>query len=138
MTDRDADLSKTVRRAFADDPFLSVFAQPLQPFLGKRSQIETSFDRMSKVLAKARLTGVIQLTLRRGRSTVQQCLIMSPAGCEVLETKADRPDVEVITDTETWESIARGEISPLEAFGRGRLRLRGDTRLAQLVASKLR
>jgi putative sterol carrier protein len=43
-----------------------------------------------------------------------------------------RPDADLvlITSQETWQEIASGSLSPFDALGAGRLRLRGDTHLA--------
>jgi putative sterol carrier protein len=45
----------------------------------------------------------------------------------------ERPDVEIITRAETWWEIADGRLSPLEAFVKGRLRVRGKIELAKRI-----
>ncbi|MCZ6662651.1 MAG: SCP2 sterol-binding domain-containing protein [Actinobacteria bacterium] len=138
MADEATELREFVNESFADDPLLSRFAKPVRSFLPKGADLDTSFDRLANRLSKARLTGVVQLSIRQGRRRIQRCLVLSPNGCEAANATADHPDLEVITDAGTWTDIARGELSPLEAFGSGKLRVRGDIRFAQLLASKLR
>jgi len=46
-------------------------------------------------------------------------------------------DFEVITRPDTWRGIASALLSPIEAFLRGELRLRGDAELAKKVVQKL-
>ncbi|HEX2294102.1 MAG TPA: SCP2 sterol-binding domain-containing protein, partial [Actinomycetota bacterium] len=58
-------------------------------------------------------------------------------GSKVTSEVVGRPDVEVIVSAETWNEIAAGAISPLEAFGRGLMRVRGDVNVAWKVARKL-
>jgi putative sterol carrier protein len=47
------------------------------------------------------------------------------------------PDLEIVTRAETWDCIADGSLSPLEAFLGGRLRLRGDAELAKRIVRHL-
>ena len=46
---------------------------------------------------------------------------------------ADKPDLELIMAPETWWEVASGRLAPHEAFSSGRMRVRGDTDLAQDV-----
>jgi putative sterol carrier protein len=45
--------------------------------------------------------------------------------------RADDFDVEIITTPETWWEIATGKLAPHDAFLTGRMRVRGDTSMAQ-------
>ena len=56
---------------------------------------------------------------------------MTPDGCQEYEAETERPDLEIITDAETWTAIAEGKAAPLEAFGQGKVRVRGDIELAR-------
>lgn len=47
------------------------------------------------------------------------------------------PDLEIVTRAETWDGIAEGSLSPLEAFLCGKLRLRGDSELAKRIVRHL-
>jgi putative sterol carrier protein len=46
-------------------------------------------------------------------------------------------DAEATADAQTWALIVGGTLSPLEAFARGRLRLRGSMPVARNVARQL-
>jgi putative sterol carrier protein len=48
-----------------------------------------------------------------------------------------QPDLEIVTRAQTWDRIADGTLSPLEAFLSGELRLRGDSELAKRIVSHL-
>ncbi len=65
-------------------------------------------------------------------------LTAGPDGCQVSAAGPRRPDVEVILDAATWRLVAAGDMSLLEAFGRGRMRVRGDIDLARQLAQALR
>jgi putative sterol carrier protein len=138
MTDRAAELRSFVTSSFGDDPMLSDFAKPIRGLVDKAADVDASLDQLAQTLSKARLTGVLQMSIVQGRRRVDRCLVMSPNGCEAVDAKADHPTLEVITDDDTWGKIARGELSPLEAFGSGKMRVRGDIRFAQLLSRKLR
>jgi len=57
-------------------------------------------------------------------------------GKAVTEANPDA-DLEVITSAETWNEIASGRLSPLDAFVDGKLRLRGDLPVGIKVLSHL-
>jgi putative sterol carrier protein len=124
---------------FEDIPVLSEFAKPFPNMLGeKETAIGESFKRIAKALAKSKRTGVIQFTISYGRKTRQWCVATSPTGCEATETATERPDVEIITDANSWTDIATGKVAPLEAFGLGKVRVRGDLELARVLARTVR
>jgi putative sterol carrier protein len=51
--------------------------------------------------------------------------------------KAAKPTVEVITTPEIWKEIASGRLAPHDAFLEGRMRVRGDVRVAQRMVKHL-
>jgi putative sterol carrier protein len=67
----------------------------------------------------------------------QWCLAMTPSGCEVTETATERPDLEIVTDATSWADIASGKLAVLEAFGLGKVRVRGSIELARVIARRL-
>ena len=42
-----------------------------------------------------------------------------------------------MTRSETWQEIACGKLSPIEAFVSGKLRVRGDTELGKRLVKEL-
>ncbi len=70
-------------------------------------------------------------------------LQLGPQGPKVSEqapddTKAPRPDIEVVTSEQTWRNIAEGTLAPMAAMIAGQLRFRGDVALAHHVVQLLR
>ena len=139
MEGRQPDAWAENAQLFAADPVLSDFVRPFPDTLeGKRSNLGASFKRMAEALAKTRHAGTIQFTIQDGRSTRRWCLTMSPDGSNVSESRVEKPDLEILTDAESWAEIASGDIAPLEAFGQGRVRVRGDIELARVLVKRMR
>jgi putative sterol carrier protein len=124
----------------ATDSLFTDFAIPFKNFLGpNKSTIPTleSFKKMAELLNRGRTTSIVQITLINGGTAQMWCLTLSRSGCEVSNKVTDRPHLELITDNKTWSHLAAGKLSPLKAFGQGKLRVRGDITLAHTIAKKL-
>lgn len=122
----------------AENAALTDFDRPFPNLMGaERKKIDGSFAKMARSLAKSRRTGAIQFTIREGRKTRRWCLTLTPGDCHVTEAAVDRPDLEIITSAPMWARIARGELTPLEAFGTGQVRVRGSIELARILARRV-
>ena len=122
---------------FENVPVLSEFAKPFPNLLEKPADVGKSFKLIAEALAKSKRTGAIQFSITDGRKTRQWCLAMTPSGCEVTEEGTERPDLEIVTDAKTWADIAGSKLAPLEAFGLGKVRVRGDIELARLFVRRV-
>lgn len=139
MTARKATKKGGLARAVPEGSVLADFASPFPNLLGKeRGEIARSFEKLAGALARSDRKGAIQFTIREGRKTRRWCLTLTPGDCHVAEAEVGHPDLEILTDAEMWAEIASGEISPLEAFGSGRVRVRGDIELARVLAKRAR
>lgn len=128
-----------ISRQFEDIPVLADFTHPFPNlFGGKESDLGQSFTQVATALARSKRTGSLQFTIDDEGKTRQWCVAISPSKCEAVEAAVERPDLEIITDARTWGDIAAGRVAPLEAFGQGKVRLRGDIELAQLLARRVR
>ena len=120
------------------DPLLADFIAPFPNLLNRdRTDIAESFERMAAFLATADRAALLQFTISDGRDVRCWCLTLTPDSCKASEGKYERPDLEILTTVEVWQMIASGELSPLEAFGQGKLRVRGDIALARFTSRKL-
>lgn len=129
---------KEIADQFAGDPLLADFlAVPKRLDRGK-ADLATTFERMAAAVGKGDRAALIRFAIRDGSATRVWSLVMTADGCKVSKAKHARSDLEILTDAATWSSIAGGELSPLEAFGRGKMRVRGDIALARHVVRKLR
>jgi putative sterol carrier protein len=99
-----------------------------------------SFERLADMLKLSGETADVQVDVVEGRRTRTWLLALRPKRATVSNDAMRRPDVHLIVARETWQRIAEGQLSPLEAFLSGRLRLRGDvstaTRLFKRAAGR--
>lgn len=119
------------------DPLLADFLAVSKRLDRGKVGIAGTFDRMAKLIGKADRAALIRFTISEGQDVRCWCLAITPEGCKVSKGKYERSDLEILTAAETWSKIAGAQLSLLEAFGQGKLRVRGDIALARFVARKL-
>lgn len=134
MAARTASKSSELSRRVRGNTLLTEMARPFPNLLGgNKSDLTNGFKEMGKALSGSKRTGAIQFAIREGRKTRRWCLTLTPGGCDVAEAATDQPNLEILTDAATWRKIASGSTSPLEAFGSGKVRVKGDIRLARVL-----
>lgn len=121
-------------------PYLADFAAPFPSFAQPGTQdLDASFARLSGLLGAIDESLVVAFHITddvHGRSWLVD---VGPPGCQVTSvTTRPRADVEAILDAETWGLLASGGMSPLQAFGQGRMRVRGEIKLARRFVQALR
>jgi putative sterol carrier protein len=119
-------------------PFLSNFQTPLPRLAEPAAQdLDATLGLFGQLLGAPSEPLAVRIQISEGEQQRSWLLDAGPDGCRVTEDDNRPPDVEAMLDAETWRLIANGEISPLEAFGRGRMRVRGDLRAARRLAGQL-
>jgi len=112
-------------------PLFSDFSYPF-PVLAAQGTDEpgAAFTRLRDLLGAQRepLSVIFRLT---GDGSGAWHVQVGPEGTEVSTAEADRPDAEIIMDTGIWSALATGSTTLLDAFGSGRVRLRGSLAAAQ-------
>jgi len=96
--------------------------------------VAKALHRLGELLAPSQLHATFQLQLVHdtvGEQTSSVRLMLADGKATISSERIDNPDVEIITTPETWWEIATGKLGPQDAFFSGRMRLRGDTRVAQ-------
>ena len=96
--------------------------------------VAKTLERLGELLAPSRLHATLQLQLVHdnvGDKTSSVRLILEGEKTRTSSERADDFDVEIITTPETWWEIATGKLAPHDAFLTGRMRVRGNTRMAQ-------
>jgi len=96
--------------------------------------LTASFDRLSQRVGAAPEPLSVHFQVSDARSWY---LNSGPTGCVVSDQPEGPPDVEVVLDSDAWRQIASGTMSPLEVFGRGHMRVRGDLAAARRFARLL-
>jgi putative sterol carrier protein len=128
---------ETIAKAFEQDALLADFARPLPNLLGGKRAPDASFKRVAQALSKSKRTASVQFTLGSASRARYWTVVMSPKGASASAGPAEKPTLEIVTDSASWTEIASGKLSPLEAFARGKLRVLGSIELARLVARSL-
>jgi hypothetical protein len=131
---------------FRQSSFLSHFMSPF-PRLTEATEAEErdvgrSFERLAELLGGSRLRarvhfGIIDGDTLDADAVRSWSLDMGDDDCTVRAERAPDPDLEVLVSEDTWWQIAEGRLAPLEAFGRGAMRVRGDLRVARRFAGLL-
>ena len=130
--------NEKIVRGLAADPVLGDFVEVFPNLLqGRERSIKQSFTRMAKLVGNAHRSASIQFTIDDGKEVRYWSLLLTPKGSQVLEDRIENPDLEIITSEEVWSQIATGQLSPMEAFGQGNMRVIGEITLARFLARKL-
>jgi len=132
MDDHDkTEVTARIARQVEGSPLLADFHIPF-PKLADVGQLnsDAAFTRLSEVLGAVQEPLTVHFRITDEGIGQSWFIDSGPEGCRVTKDAPRQSDVEVILDAETWNLIASGTISPLEAFGRGQLRIRGDINLA--------
>jgi putative sterol carrier protein len=90
-----------------------------------------AFERLAKLLESSAEVADVQIDLTDGRKTDSWTVSLDRKTAVASNGPARRPDVRIIVSRKTWQKIAGGEQSPLDAFVSGELRIRGNTELAE-------
>ena len=108
----------------------------LAPLAGMTvGEADASFDALTSGLRGAPFGCTLRITLLSGSNDEfsQHGTISVRDGNAQRAAESDSADIEVITSPETWLAIASGELAPLDAFIGGKMRVRGDYKLARLA-----
>jgi hypothetical protein len=99
---------------------------------GGRTGTQDTFHRLGELLATSKLHGTLRLRIPGGGAAKEAVFSVRIGGGKTPpSTRVAKPSVELITTAETWAEMAGARLSPLEAFLRGQMRVRGDVELAQ-------
>lgn len=122
---------------FAGDRLLGTFVTPLRPLVATdQREVEAALQNAAKGgLARVEKAGAIQVTPSDDEK--RSWYVELGAQARVSDGRHARPALEVIGPKELLLQILAGDISPLEAFATGNLRVRGDVGLAALAVRAL-
>jgi putative sterol carrier protein len=117
--------------------FLSDFAAPFPTLMeSEEDSVDQSFQRMGDLATQLQEPVSVAFRITTGEEK-SYCVLAGPEGMQVTDEAQEAPEVEVILDADTWKRMASGSISPLEAFGIGKMRVRGDINAAWRFARGL-
>lgn len=94
-----------------------------------------SFGRLAELTSTSVRAGTVTFGVRRDSGVAHFSWPLKAASPQVASERPDSPDLEVLLSEETWWALADGTVTPLDAFGQGRIRLLGDVALARSLAA---
>jgi hypothetical protein len=116
-------------------PVLGDFLSPFPRLTDSaEDDLGRTVDRLGELVGGSDVRGRVHF----GGAVRSWSLELGPDACKVSAHRTHRPDLEVLVAEETWRRLADGTLSPLEAFGRGDMRVRGDIALASRFVRLLR
>lgn len=125
------------------DSSFSAFMSPF-PRLTEANErdLGNTFERLATLIGGSQLRARVHFGIVDGDTLYTDAmrswsLDLDTDGCLVRAERAPDPDLEVLVSEETWWQIAEGALSPLEAFTKGAMRVRGDLRVARRFATLL-
>lgn len=95
-----------------------------------RKALGATFEGMAKLLDRVGESATTQFTVLTPDGVARWRLDLGESGTSCREGAADAADLEIVVGEGTWWEIASGELSPVDAFARGELRILGDAALA--------
>lgn len=120
------------------------FSHPLPSLLRPReSDLGRSFEQLGKRARNPGIHAWVQFDVLEddegGKSVVRSwSLKLDEETCEVHAGPTGRPDLQVLIHEALWWKLADGSLTPLQAFGQGGMRLRGDVSVARSLLRSLR
>ena len=136
MTDgADTEMDDRSAEPVAAAQFLSEFEVSLPPLGG---DLEASFSRLADLIGAPETPLSIVIHIADESEPRSRAIHAAASGCKMTDVVPESPDVELILDAPTWRAIASGELSLVEAFARGRMRVRGDIDDARRLVQQLR
>jgi putative sterol carrier protein len=60
-------------------------------------------------------------------------VVIADGACDVLEGKAEKPDVTIGMTADDYVKMAAGDLQPIVAFMQGKIKLQGDPNLAMRI-----
>ena len=133
--DNPTERTDEVRKRIGEDSVLGDFAVPL-PQLSlstRRDDLQGTFERLGELIDKSGKQTTVNFKVRDETGVHTWSLKTGPNGSTVVREDMPLSDFEISVSAETWFQLANGEISPLEAFVQGKMRVRGNVNIARRI-----
>ncbi len=106
----------------------AVFRPLIKP---KSRALKTSMTRLASELQGTSERGILQFRVLDGATRHVWCLRLKDKTVAQPGPTEETPDLEIVLRQDTWQEIACGQLSPVDAYLGGRLRVRGDYEMAK-------
>ncbi len=114
-----------------------LFINPAKVKGVSNTHIKQSVDSLAQMLKKGKEKGRFQIRLLGKGRTAAYCLDMDSGECNVTTKSMPDSDLEIITNKEDWLEMAKGKLSPVDAFVSGRMELHGDLELGKKLLARV-
>ena len=104
---------------------------------GPPKELEPTLRRLAKALGESGEEGLVQVRIVGEQEPRRFQFKLTSKGCALEMKEAGKPTLELIGREEAVWSILNGSLSPLEAFRRGVLRVRGDVKLGRRLLRQI-
>ena len=128
--------AEALAAGFADDPVLRDFVAPITGSAG--GSIEETIAGLAATVRWTRPSAVVRFTILGPTPARSWTLDLSRNNCRIVESQNEAPDLEILTTADVFQKIFGGELAPLQAFGEGRMRVRGSLEIARALVRNLR
>jgi hypothetical protein len=122
-------------RSLASVPFLQEFAAEIRP-LDAGQDLERAFNEVAKRALGMKRARILFSIIRDG-SPIHWTLDVGSKVSKASRGRPQKQNLEVLLEEGAWWDIAEGRMTPLEAFGRGKARVRGNLEVARALMGRL-
>src|SRR5262249_51161537 len=118
-------------------PLLCDFATRLNIATPPASSIEETITSLAKQVRWRRPSAVVRFTIAEREHVRSWFVDLSRQSCEAGENRSQSADLEIMTTEDVWLRMMSGELAPLDAFGLGKMRVRGSVEIARALVRAL-
>jgi putative sterol carrier protein len=116
---------------------METFARLQNMVADREAEIGPTFQTLGSRLRDSGESCSIQFQIIDADTPRQWHLTIEPGSSQLAEGQTDSPDLDILTDSDSWWAIATGSLSPIEAFLGGRMRIRGDVELGKRLLAEV-
>jgi putative sterol carrier protein len=128
---------QSISERFRQNASLAAFADSWSLEGSGERDFNTVLESMRRLLGASQRTALVHFEVREGGKSQSWTFKMDSDGCTISSGRDSNPDLEVLVTAETWWRLVSGELTPVEAFGTGEMRVIGDLSVARRVAARL-
>ena len=81
--------------------------------------------------------GRFQIELVGKGRAASYCLDVDSGKCNVTAKRMPDADLEIVTDKDAWMEMAKGNLSPVDAFTAGRMEIHGDLEFGKKLLARV-
>ena len=132
------DARETRLTPFRELAFLKDFAASFHPLADRGNRdLQASLERLAGSLSGLKPSAEVEIVIATEDERNYWVVDIEPRASQLRTGRSNDPDLEIVLQEATWWEIAEGDLSPLEAFTRGSIFVRGDLDVARRLCQQL-